>query len=215
MDITESVKRVYRSRLRADQAAATRLAIIRAASDLFAARGYVTTSIDDIAAAARVSRATVFTSVGGKVALLKLAYDVALVGDDEPVPLPARPRSRQIQAEPDARRFLTQYAQLVADIDARVASIYEAVRGAASADLDIAAMWREIQAERRVGAGNVVRMTESKSPLRAGLSAEAAADVVWVLIDPAWYWQLVAERQWSLEQFAAWLGQTLIAQLLP
>lgn len=40
---------------------------------------------DDIAAAAAVSRATVFSAVGGKPLLLKLAYDVAVVGDDAAV----------------------------------------------------------------------------------------------------------------------------------
>ena len=34
-----------------------------------------------------MSRKTVFDSVGGKAQLMKLAYDFAIVGDDEPVPL--------------------------------------------------------------------------------------------------------------------------------
>src|SRR5450759_2513013 len=95
------VKRTYESRLRAGQARATRLALLEAAGRLFAERGYVATSIEEIAEAAGVSRATVFTSVGGKPALLKAAYDVALVGDDEPVSMPDRPDSLRSKAEPD------------------------------------------------------------------------------------------------------------------
>ena len=117
MDDAMSVKRVYQSSLRQRQARSTRRAIIDAASRLFAEHGYGATSVDQIAQAADVSRATVFASLGGKPALLKAAYDVAIVGDDEPVPLPARPRSRLIQAEPDVHRFLVLYAGLVADID--------------------------------------------------------------------------------------------------
>src|SRR6185369_15389921 len=98
MDDAMSVKRVYQSSLRQRQARSTRRAIIDAASRLFAEHGYGATSVDQIAQAANVSRATVFASLGGKPALLKAAYDVAIVGDDEPVPLPARPRSRLIQA---------------------------------------------------------------------------------------------------------------------
>jgi hypothetical protein len=44
--------------------------------------------------------------VGGKPALLKTAFDVAIVGDDEPVSLPDRPRSKAIREEPDQRRYL-------------------------------------------------------------------------------------------------------------
>ena len=94
------------SPLRKAQAAATRRAIIDAAAASFIERGYVATSIETIAEAAGVSRATVFTSVGGKKELLKKAYDVALVGDDEPIPFPLRPASLAVRAEPDPRRFL-------------------------------------------------------------------------------------------------------------
>src|SRR5450759_4267598 len=77
-----AVKRPYRSPLRAANAQSTRLSVIQAAARLFAERGYVTTSLEDVAAEAGVSRATIFTSVGGKADLLKAAYDVAIVGDD-------------------------------------------------------------------------------------------------------------------------------------
>ena len=51
-----------------------------------------------------VSRKTVFTSVGGKVALLKLAYDYATAGDDEPVPMIEREGLQAVIAEPDRVR---------------------------------------------------------------------------------------------------------------
>ena len=102
----KTVKRPYRSPLRAAQAETTRTAVISAASRLFADQGYAATSIEEIADAAGVSRATVFTSVGGKGALLKTALDVAIVGDDEPISLPDRPRSKAIRGESDPRRYL-------------------------------------------------------------------------------------------------------------
>lgn len=213
-DDTPNVKRAYRSTLRRAQAASTRLAVIEAAARLFAEQGYVATTIDQIAAAAGVGRATVFTSVGGKAALLKTAYDVALVGDDAPISLPERPRSRQIRAETDPRRFLALYAELVTELDGHVARIYEAVRGAAGADEGARAVWEKIQQERRTGAGNVVRLVASKGRLQADLDAEAAADVVWVLNDPGLYHLLVHQRGWPPGQFAAWLSEALQGQLL-
>jgi AcrR family transcriptional regulator len=211
----ESVKRPYQSPLRAAQAGSTRRAVIAAAARLFSENGYVATSIDDIAAAAGVSRATVFTAVGGKPALLKTALDVAIVGDDEQVALPDRPRSRAVKAETDPRRYLALYAGIVAEIGERAAAIYEAIRGAAGADPAARALWLEHQTQRRQGGANVVSDLLGKANLRPNLAPGAAADIVWVLNDPGLYQLLVHERGWSPEQFEGWLAESLQRQLLP
>jgi AcrR family transcriptional regulator len=208
------VKRSYHSPLRAAQADRTRRAIIDAATRLFVEAGYGASSIDAIAEAAGVSRATVFTAVGGKAALLKTAYDVALVGDDEATALPDRAESKAIRAEPDPRRYLERYAVLVTGLGVRVGPIYEAIRGAASADPEVRPVWEKIQQERRIGAAHVVADVASKGPLRRGMDPEVAADVVWVLIDPALNRLLVDRRGWSPQQFSAWLGTSLVRQLL-
>jgi AcrR family transcriptional regulator len=215
MNHQPDVKRSYDSPLRKAQAATTRRAIIDAASALFIERGYVATSIEAIAEGAGVSRATVFTSVGGKKALLKRAYDVALVGDDEPVPFPLRPASLAVRAEPDPRRFLVGYTGLVIDINTRLAPIYEAVRGAASADPEVRDVFEAIGTERRIGAGNVVRDLVAKGArLRDGLDADAAADILWVLIDAGLFHLLVHQRGWAPERFEAWLAESIQRQLL-
>lgn len=214
MKETTAVKRAYRSPLRAAQAGQTRRAIIDAASRLFVEAGYGATSIDAIAAAAGVSRATVFTAVGSKPALLKTAYDVALVGDDEQVALPDRPASRAIRAEADPGRYLERYAGLVVELEGRVAAVYEMVRGAASADPEVRPVWDKIQQEHRIGAGHVVSDTASKGRLRDGLDEEAAADVVWVLTDPGIYHLLVNTRGWPAERFRDWLASSLQHELL-
>jgi Bacterial regulatory proteins, tetR family. len=215
MNQQAEVKRSYESPLREAQAAATRRAIISAAAALFIDRGYVATSIETIAGAAGVSRATVFTSVGGKKALLKTAYDVALVGDDEPIAFPDRPASLAVKAEPDPVRFLVGYAGLVTDIHRRLAPIYEAVRGAASADPEVRDVFETIATERRVGAGNVVTQLIAKGGrLREGLDAEVAADILWVLIDAGLFHLLVHRRGWTPERFQAWLAESIQRQLL-
>ncbi len=215
MNQSPDVKRSYESPLRKAQAAATRRAIIDAASALFIERGYVATSIESVAEAAGVSRATVFTSVGGKKALLKTAYDVALVGDDEPIPFPLRPASLAVRAEPDPRRFLVGYTGLVVDINVRLAPIYEAVRGAASADPEVRDVFDAIGTERRIGAGRVVGDLVAKGGrLRAGLDEEAAADILWVLIDAGLFHLLVHRRSWAVERFQTWLAETIQRELL-
>lgn len=54
-----------------------------------------------IAAAARVSVETVYKAFGNKPGLVKAVVDVAIVGDDEPVPMLRRDRVRRMEAEPD------------------------------------------------------------------------------------------------------------------
>jgi len=214
MTTKRPVKDRYRSPLREAQAQGTRRAVIDAAARLFGERGYVATSIEDIAAAAGVSRATVFNAVGSKVVLLKTAFDVAIVGDEEPVALPERPRSQAIRSEPDARRYLALYAELVTDIGGRLAPIGEAVRSAAAADPDARRLWNEHQAQRRTGAGHVIDDVLRKGRLRKSLSREAAADIVWVLNDPGLYHQLVLQRGWPPARFTSWLAETMQHQLL-
>lgn len=215
MKPSTEVKRPYQSTLRGEQAQATREAVIAAAGRLFVQRGYAATSIDEIAAEARVSRATVFTSVGGKPMLLKAALDVAIVGDDQPVSLPERPRSKAIRAEPDPRTYLALYAELVTEMGGRLAGIYEALRGAAGADMDARKLWESHLAQRRQGAANVVGDVLRKGALRQGLDREAAADIVWLLNDPGLYHLLVQRRGWTADRFRAWLIETMSRQLLP
>jgi AcrR family transcriptional regulator len=215
MDMRRQVKRPYQSALRGAQAQSTREVIIAAATRLFVEQGYAATSIEEIAAAAGVSRATVFTSVGGKPTLLKAALDVAIVGDDEPVALPERPRSVAIRAEPDPRKYLALYAEVVTEIGGRLAGIYEAVRGAAGADPYTRGLWESHLTQRRQGAANVVGDVLRKGQLRLGVDREAAADIVWLLNDPGLYQMLVRRRGWTPGRYHAWLAETMIRQLLP
>src|SRR5829696_2767864 len=119
--------RSYSSPLRADQALQTRKRIVDAAAGLFADRGYTGTTIDAVAAAAGVSRKTVFDAVGGKAQLMKLAYDFAIVGDDKPVALNDRAEIADVFAEPDPAKQLAMYAALVVAIDRRISAIWRAL----------------------------------------------------------------------------------------
>jgi AcrR family transcriptional regulator len=209
-----AVKRSYRSSVRDAQARATRRAIIDAAARLFAHQGYVATSIDEIAAEAGVGRATVFTSVGGKAALLKAAYDVAIVGDDEPVRLTERPQAQAIRSERNPQRALERYAAMATEIGGRVAAIYEALRGAANAETEVRALYEEIETERRAGAAKFIRIMRGKGRLRPELTSTELADVVWMLTDPGLYHRMVLTRGWTPKRFESWLARTMKMQLL-
>ena len=95
--------RAYVSTLRREGAARTRQAVLDAARELFTAQGYTATTVDEIAGRAGVSKPTVFAAAGSKPAILKQLRDIALAGDDEPVPVAQRPWFQGALAEPDPR----------------------------------------------------------------------------------------------------------------
>lgn len=209
------VKRAYDSRLRLERAEATRLAIAAAAGRLFAERGYAATSIEEIAAAAGVGRATVFTSVGGKPELLKEAYRLAVRGRaDASTPLGQQARSRRVSAEPDAHKLLAGYAGVMVEVGRRLSPLYEAVRAAAHADPEARELWHLITEERRTAASGIVRRLAERDTLRRGLDRRSASDILWVFNDPGLYQLLVTQRGWTQRRFRAWLTDSMRAQLL-
>jgi AcrR family transcriptional regulator len=211
--MSEPAKR-YASEVRDEQAQRTRRAIVAAASELFLARGYAATTIDAIAAAARVSRRTVFNSVGGKVVLLKLAMEWAIVGDDEPVPLADRPAIKAIQAESDPRKALALWAQTVVGVASRVAPVSAVLTAAADTDPAAAQLFSELARNRMFGATEFVRYLASLEGLAAGVSEQQAADLCWSLMDGHLYHLLVTQRGWTTVSFTQWLADSLAATLL-
>jgi AcrR family transcriptional regulator len=211
----EGVKRSYDSRLRRERAEATRLAIAGAAGRLFAEHGYAATSIEEVAAAAGVSRATVFSSFGGKPELLTAAYRLAVRGPaNANTPLGRQPRNRRISAEPDAHKLLAGYAGVMVEVGRRLAPLYEAVRAAAHADPEARELWHLITEERRTAATGIVRGLVERDALLHGLDQQGASDILWVLNDPALYQLLVTQRRWTQRRFRSWLTQSMQTQLL-
>ena len=206
--------RTYSSTLRADQARQTRRRIVDAAAELFAEYGYAGTTIDAVATAAGVSRKTVFDSVGGKAQLMKLAYDFAIVGDDEPVPLVDRPEIRAMLAETDHAKRLAMYASLVVGIDRRLSSAWRAFEGAATSDPEAAKLYVAMVEQRRQAMQEAAQMFADAGALRPDLDIEVAADLMWFYNDPSLYDKLVRQRGWSVDRFQAWLTEALQVQLL-
>jgi AcrR family transcriptional regulator len=214
MQSTAPVKRSYRSPLRQARALRTRRAIVDAALELFVQDGYVATSIDSIAEAAGVGRATVFAAFGGKPALLKAAYDAAFGEGDERTPLIQRPEAQAVLAETDSRRYLAAYVSLISGIFARVAPIHEVVRAAADADAEVLGVWDRIGTERLNGARRIVGHLQERDGLRPELDPTATADLIWVLNDPSLYLMLVHRRGWSARAYQRHLTDVLVRQLL-
>src|SRR6478752_8980822 len=99
--MTAEHKRNYASPLREARTAETRRRILEAAHAQFVQNGYAKTSVGGIAAAAGVSRETVYHVVGGKQAVLKACWDVMVVGDHADIPVADRDEYRAMLSDPD------------------------------------------------------------------------------------------------------------------
>jgi AcrR family transcriptional regulator len=201
-----SGSRRYTSAVREEGARRTRRAIVVAAGQLFQQHGYGGTSLSAVAAAAGVARPTVTAAFGSKPALLREVVNVALAGDDEPVPVAERPWFRPVWEAQTARDLLVAYAQVCTLIDARVARIFEVVRRAADASADVAELWETTQRNRRAGAGIVARQLHSMGPVGGWLGEQRAVDVLWLFNDPAHYDSLVLQCGWPESDFTQWLA---------
>ena len=195
---------------RAEQVRATRQKVLGAARDLFLRRGYFGTTIEAIAQRASVSPQTVYNVVGGKAALLKAVYDVALAGDDEPVPVGERPVFAQIATAPDARSSLALYARVGRQMFDRAGPLIGVVFAeGAGRDPELRAFVDKIENERRAGTAGMAHHIATRFGLRPGLTEAEAADVLWTLTAPEVADRLTRRRGWSLDRFEVWLAETM------
>src|SRR5689334_4935102 len=126
--------RPYDASRRQEQARLTRRAMLDAAHDLFLEHGYAMTTLPMVATAAGVSVQNVYKVFANKPGVVKALFDVAVVGDDEPVPLMEREMVARNRAEPDPRRKLQMYGDHMAQTAPRTMPILLLVRDAAASD---------------------------------------------------------------------------------
>jgi AcrR family transcriptional regulator len=208
-------RRQYHSPVRDEGARRTRQAILAAASELFVARGYVATSLADIAGAAAVARPTVFAAFGSKPALLRQVLDQALAGDDAPVAVADRPWFRPVWDATTSGAVLDAYAEVCVEIGSRAARLFETVRRAADDAPEVTDLWSTLQNNRRAGARMVVERVRTLGPLAPELDTEGATDILWIFNDPAHYDALVLRSAWPERAFGRWLATAMRHSLLP
>jgi AcrR family transcriptional regulator len=207
-------RRRYASPLREESALRTRAAIVNAALELFVEQGYAATTIDQIAARAEVSKPTVF-AVGSKAHLLKLARDLAIAGDHDPTPIAQRPSHLDVANAPDSEQALRRFARLSAGIASRFSAINGVLQQARTSAPELAELWRVSEQERLTAARHIISVVTAKGPLKPGLDADAAADILWLLMAPDQHQRLVGERGWTFERYAEWYADTMVTLLLP
>jgi AcrR family transcriptional regulator len=210
--MAEPVKtRTYNSPVRREQAARTRQQILESAADLFVRQGYGTTSVRQIADAARVAPDTVYATFGSKARLLTALLDIRLAPGGQTSILD-RPEARAILEEPDPRRLLRLFARDYAAMSERVRPLSEVLRTAKAVEPEMATVREEVEAHRFAYMHTIVQRLASRAKLRVSLNR--AAQIVWTLASPDVGRMLCDVQGWSTGQYADWLEDTLATTLL-
>jgi len=175
--------------------------------------GYSATTIAAIARKAGVSVQTVYAGFGGKAGLLKGAYDITLAGDDQQLPMAARPEFQRLADAANAAELLTSYAALARSIMARLRPMLPLIYGTRAVEPDLDELALTAAKERRFGARAFAENAISRGMLRAGLEQEVVTDLVWVLNAPETYLLLTRSAGLDDDDYQRWLETSLRAAL--
>lgn len=198
---------------RAARARATRQRVVQAAIDSFVTNGYPGTTMSGIAESAGVAVQTLYASFKTKRAILAAAIDVAIAGDDEPVPVNDRPWMQPVWRATSGPETVRAYADAVRLILDRTAALFHALDIAAASEPELHELRDVSRHRRRLGAAGVLNVAADRTPLRPGLDRDAAIDIVWTLNGHQPYLALVEQCGWSAAAYETWLGDSL-AELL-
>jgi AcrR family transcriptional regulator len=208
--MSRSDKRSYDSPLREAQTAETRRRILQAAAEELVRFGYAKASVAGIATTAGVSRETVYHLVGGKAALLKAVYDVAVVGDHDQVPVVDRAEYRAMLADPDPISAARTFGRLSAELVGRIGPVLRILDDAAH-EPELAALLARTREERLVGTRQLLATLSGADPGTERFAQ--AVDVVYALISPELALLLIEQRGWSPSAYGEWLGGQVAAQV--
>jgi AcrR family transcriptional regulator len=203
------VKRAYDATGRREQARARRHQVVLAARDLFERHGYRATTVTAIAAAAGVSPEMVYKTFGTKAALAKAVFDIALAGDDEPVPIRERPAMVALREEPDVRRKIALFVEGLVQRLERSARIQIIVRDGRHVDESLQPVWDQLLQEGLTGMRLLGEQLLDTGQLRPGIRIDEVTDLLWNYLAIDHYERLVMLRGWTNNLYSAWLTRAI------
>jgi AcrR family transcriptional regulator len=206
--------RRYDSPVRRAKAQETERRIIDAAATLFIHHGYVATSLAAVADRAGVDPRTVYKVCGSKVGLLSRLVDVAMVGDQEAVPVAARSWAVDAFGANTGSARVHAFATLIRHVMESAGWAFRIAAQAAATDADATALWATGQRHRLDDATRFVRSLRESDLLGRPRSSRDAVATVWLVSSPETFIQLTDGLGWTLGRYEHWIGRTLSDALL-
>jgi AcrR family transcriptional regulator len=193
---------------REQYALTTKQAIIDAARRLFSERGYFATTVDDIAAAADVAPATVYSSTGGKQGLIS---EMVRLWQEDPM----------IAITLDAVRASTTPDEVIAKLSAaarqireRWADVIVILLTTAPHDSGIAGQLEPASQYYRRCIEEIAQRLADLGGLREQLEVADAADILWFYFGYSGLNTLHYENGWSYDRAERWLTEQASRELL-
>jgi AcrR family transcriptional regulator len=212
--MTEGVnKRKYDASRRRAAAELTRAAVLRAARELFTARGYAGTSVAEIALAAGVSVDTLYETVGRKPQLLLAVHDMELAGADAPVEAEQRDYVQRIRAARTAAAKITAYTDALARLLPKTVPLLDSLRAAGEKDPACREVYEAVRERRAANMRLFAADLRSTGELRDDLDDDTIAGLVWSMNAPE-YFLLITSRGWTPGRYAAMVRDVWIRTLL-
>jgi len=157
---------------------------------------------------------TIYELVGRKPDLLRELIERAISGTDRALAPSQRGYVQEMGKEPDPARKLAIYARAIRDIHDRMAPLLLALGDAATTDDEAHQVWREISDRRAQNMRHLVRDLGPDGTLRAGLSVDEAADVIWATASAELFVLFTQQRRWTPRAYERWLADTWSRLLL-
>jgi len=212
----KSPKREYDSTRRQAQAQETHRHVLEAARKLFMERGYAGATAEAIAAEAGVSAQTIYAIFKNKKRILISLMNVSpTTGVEDHTPMVERANVQAVSQEPDQRRQLQMFAEVVANNLDKVAVVSEIMTDAARVEPDLDRILQKLNKQRLEHMSYAVQQIAANGPFRENADGDYARETVWTLTSPEVFLLLTRDRGWSKERYAAWLADMLIRGLLP
>jgi hypothetical protein len=167
-----------------------------------------------VSTAGWIRSSKVYAAAGRKPALLRELVETSISGTDHAIPAEQRDYVERIRAAATAREKITLYAAAVAAIGVRMAPVHRALAEASMSDADCAALRAEINARRAASMRLFAADLRATGELRADLTDDEVADIVWSMNAAEYRALLVGERGWTAERFGSWLADAWTRLLL-
>jgi AcrR family transcriptional regulator len=196
-----------RKRAGAARAQATRERVVAAAAPLFVARGYLDTTMAELAAAAGVAVQTLYLTFGGKAAVLQAVWAAAT---------PDRPAgwAEALTAASNGPAALGRHVEVTTALVERRHPL-DAVLRAAAADPEPAELLATARAATLDAHARAVDELAEHPGFTVDMSLQRATDVVVTLLAPETYGLLVVQQGWTTPDWAEWALRHLVADLFP
>ncbi|HEV8393078.1 MAG TPA: helix-turn-helix domain-containing protein [Vicinamibacterales bacterium] len=183
---------------------ATRLRILDAALRLVTRQGGAEVTLGEVAREAGVSRQALYLHFADRAALFLAVVRHA----DDRRGLPAM--IRRIQEAPTGEAALREMAAMQARMNPGIWPLARALDSVRRLDDAAERSWQERLSHRLDGCRAIVAQLVREGSLRADLSRDVAADLLWTLSSLRTWEDLVLLRGWSAQQYEQRLGDLVL-----